>query len=148
MRIMRPRIGFALVGAAVLATTVTSFAVAAQSQSPGEPCYSTCPAKVDLKVTYRALDLGDEQDEVFSVVVRAAAIGVAEVPTGSVTVKTGSTVLCTVILVRGRGRCSPAAGSMPAGEDVVIAVYNGDADFSSAESHAEDVDVSGVASGD
>ena len=148
MRIMRPRIGFALIGAALLATTVTSFAVASQSQAPGDPCYSTCPATVDLKASFHDLDLGDEQLEVFTVTVRADDIGVAETPTGTASVKFGSTTLCTVTLVRGKGHCSPAAGSLPAGTDPVIAVYNGDSDFSSSRSMPRDIDVADVTSGD
>ena len=90
MRIMQPRTGFALVGAALLATGVTSMAFGAQNQADQPVCYSTCPPKIDLKVTYRTLDLGDEQDEVFDVTVRGAQIG-AVTPTGTVSIQVGST---------------------------------------------------------
>ena len=42
MRIMQPRTSFALIGAALLATGVTSMAVAAQNQAAQPLCYGVC----------------------------------------------------------------------------------------------------------
>src|ERR1022692_4757468 len=126
MRIMQPRIGFALVGAALLATGVTSMAMAAPNQAAQPTCYSTCPTNVDLKETFHVLHVGAEEIEDFSVRVGPDVIGATSAPTGTVTIKTGSTVLCTIILVKGRGSCSPPANALPAGHDEVVAYYNGD----------------------
>ena len=111
MRIMQPRTGFALVGAALLATGVTSMAFGAQNQADQPVCYSTCPPKIDLKETFRILHPGAENIEDFSVRVGPDVIGTtnADAPTGTVTIKAGSTVLCTITLFRGKGSCRPSA---------------------------------------
>ena len=71
MRIMQPRTGFALVGAALLATGVTSMAVAAQNQAPAGPCYSTCPPRMKLDITPNVVHVGSEEVADFSVIVGA-----------------------------------------------------------------------------
>ena len=141
MRIMQPRIGFALVGAALLATGVTSMAVAAQNQAAQPTCYSTCPPNVDLKQTFHVLHVGAEEIEDFSVSVRPDVIGATITPTGTVTIKAGSTVLCTITLVNGRGSCSPPANALPAGHYVVVAYYSGDGTYSPAQSRPRQLEV-------
>jgi len=150
MRIMQPRIGFALVGAALLATGVTSMAVAAQNQAAQPTCYSTCPANVDLKETFHVLHVGAEEIEDFSVLVTPGVIGATASPTGTVTIKAGSTVLCTITLTpmsKGRGSCSPSASALPAGHYVVIAYYSGDSTYSPAQSHPRQLEVIGFPPG-
>ena len=141
MRIMQPRTGFALAGAALLATGVTSMAFGAQNQADQPVCYSTCPPQVDLKETFHVLHVGAEQIEDFSVRVGPAVIGATNAPTGTVTIKTGSTVLCTITLVRGRGSCSPSASALPAGHYVVVAYYSGDSTYSPAQSHPRQLQI-------
>ncbi len=141
MRIMQPRIGFALVGAALMATGVTSMAVAAQNQAAQPTCYSTCPPNVDLKETFHVLHVGGEEIERFSVRVGPDVIGATNAPTGTVTIKAGSTVLCTITLVNGRGSCSPPANALPAGHYVVVAYYNGDGTYSPAQSQPRQLEV-------
>jgi Big-like domain-containing protein len=144
MRIMQPRTGLALVGAALLATGVTSMAVAAQDQAAQPPCYSTCPPNIDLKETFHVLHVGAEEIERFSVRVGPDFIGATSTPTGTVTIKAGSTVLCTITLTstsRGRGSCSPPASVLPAGHYVVIAYYSGDSTFSPAQSHPRQLEI-------
>src|ERR1700757_3183016 len=104
MRITRPRIGVAIVSAAVAAigTTGTMFAAQAHAQAP--TCYSTCPPRVTLHETFHVLHPGSEEIEDFSVRVGSSFIGSGSPPTGTVTVETTTgTVLCTIILVHGRG---------------------------------------------
>src|SRR5437879_58928 len=98
MRIMQPRTGFALVGAALLVTGVTSMAFGAQNHADQPVCYSTCPPNVDLKVTFHVLHVGAEEIEDFSVRVGPDVVGATASPTGTVTIKAESTVLCTITL--------------------------------------------------
>ncbi len=144
MRIMQPRTGFALVGAALLATGVTSMAVAAQNQAAQPVCYSTCPPNVDLKETFHVLHVGAEEIEDFSVRVGPDVLGATASPTGTVTIKAGSTVLCTITLTAasdGRGSCSPSANALPAGHYEVVAYYSGDSIYSPAQSHPRQLEI-------
>ena len=139
MRIMKPRIGFALVGAALLATAVTSTvlaAVPAQAQSP--TCYSTCPAQVTLTVGFQVVPFGSENLSNFSVVVTAGFLGATAIPTGTVTIKADSTVLCTIVLVEGRGSCSTSPSAVPPGTYVLVADYSGDSNYSPSQSPPRD----------
>jgi len=144
---MQPRTGFALVGAALLVTGATSMAVAAQNQAAQPVCYSTCPANVDLKETFHVLHVGAEEIEDFSVRVTPDVVGATNVPTGTVTIKAGSTVLCTITLVNGHGSCSPPANALPAGHYVVVAYYGGDGTYSPAQSHPRQLEVIGFPPG-
>ena len=147
MRMIQPRTGFALVGAVLLATGVTSMAVAAQNQAAQPVCYSTCPPNVDLKLSFHVLHVGAEEIENFSVRVGPGFVGATASPTGTVTIKTGSTVLCTITLTsasRGRGSCSPSASVLPAGHYVVIAYYGGDSMYSPAQSRPRQLQIVSV----
>jgi hypothetical protein len=147
MRIMQPRIGFALVGAALLATGVTSMATAASNQAAQPTCYSTCPPNVDLKEGFHVLHVGAEEIENFAVRVGPDVIGATSTPTGTVTIKAGSTVLCTIILVKGHGSCSPSANALPAGRYEVVAYYSGDSTYSPAQSLPRELEVVGLPGG-
>ena len=150
MRIMQPRTGIALVGAALLATGVTSMAVAAQNQAPAGPCYSTCPPKMKLDITPNVVNIGSEEVADFSVVVGADFIDSGLIPTGTVTVKSGSTALCTIVLnEKGRGSCSPSASALPGGQTYPIeAYYNGDDNFSPSHSEVLELEVTNFPSSD
>jgi Bacterial Ig-like domain (group 3) len=143
MRIRQPRIGIALVSAALLTTGATSTMFAAQAQAQGPTCYSVCPPRVDLKVTFRVLHVGAEEIEDFSVRVGPDVIGSRNTPTGTVTIKADSTVLCTITLVNGRGSCSPSASALPAGNYEVVASYSGDSNFSPASSLPQELRIVG-----
>jgi hypothetical protein len=147
MRITQPRIGFALIGAALLAAGVTSMATAAPNQAAQPNCYSTCRPTVHLKETFHVLRVGAEEIEDFSVRVGPDFIGAANAPTGTVTIRAGSTVLCTITLVDGHGSCSPSANALPAGHDVVEAYYSGGGTYSPAQSRPEQLEVIGCRAG-
>ncbi len=113
MRVMRPRIGFALISAALVATGATSTMFAAQAHAQSPTCYSTCPPEVDLKESFHVLHVGAEEIEDFFVKVGPDVIGAENTPTGTVLIEAGSTVLCTIVLHNGRGSCSPGANALP-----------------------------------
>ncbi|MGI9005783.1 MAG: Ig-like domain-containing protein [Streptosporangiaceae bacterium] len=118
-------------------------ALAAPNQAAQPTCYSTCPPKIDLKETFHVVSPGSEEIEDFSVRVGPDVLG-GSTPTGTVTIKAGSKVLCTIILVRGRGSCRPPADALPTdGNYVVRAYYNGDSTYSPATSNPVDLLVAG-----
>ncbi|MCW2930439.1 MAG: pentapeptide repeat protein, partial [Actinomycetia bacterium] len=80
------------------------------------------------KVTY-----GDEQAEHVSVTVSPQYSGT---PGGTVTVKSGTTTVCTITLGSGKGGCTLAATRLPAGTQHLTASYNGSADFGTSASAA------------
>lgn len=143
MRISEFRIGFALVGSALLAASVTSIAIAAQNGSSGPRCYSTCPSKTGLMVSSRTLTFGSENTEVFTVKVRSKIRHIPGTPTGNVVVMYRSTTLCTMVLVNGRGTCSPSANALPARRKVyrIRAFYGGDASFTGSHARRQPVKV-------
>jgi Bacterial Ig-like domain (group 3) len=77
------------------------------------------------KVTY-----GAEQRERITVSVKPAY----GTPTGHVTVKAGSTVVCVITLRSGRGTCSPSPTRLAAGSHKISASYGGSADVASSTS--------------
>jgi hypothetical protein len=149
MRITKPRSGLLLVTAALLATGVSSMAVAAQNQTSEPACYSTCAAN-DARLTeeWTLISYGNEQLQVFHVTVGAGVEGLSQEPTGTVAIKSGSTTLCTMVLSAGRGSCSPSPKALPAGFFGVRGYYSGDATFGASESNDETFEVSSVGSGD
>jgi hypothetical protein len=143
MQIMQPKVGIVIAGASLLATGITSMALAAPSRRPPPACYSTCPPAVQLTTSSRVLLAGLEEIERFAVSVRSGVIGAGSVPTGTVTVETGTTVLCTITLVDGRGSCSPPPNALPAGFFKVVASYSGDGTYSPAQSRPTGIEVIG-----
>jgi hypothetical protein len=73
------------------------------------------------KVTY-----GHEQSERISVTVKAPYSGT---PTGTVTVKAGSTTVCTITLTSGKGACTLTARELRPGTYHLIASYPANRDF-------------------
>ncbi len=142
MRIMQPKAGFLLVSAALIATGVSSMAVAAQNQTSQSVCYSTCATSTWLTQATTLVLYGSEQLQIFHVTVRPAP-GVSRAPTGTVTIKSGSTTLCTIVLsVRG-GSCSPSPRALPPGIYGVRGYYSGDAMFSASVSNVTTFQVRG-----
>ena len=85
------------------------------------------------KVTY-----GHEQAGQVSVTVTSPG----GTPGGTVTVKSGTTTICTITLASGAGSCTPTAAQLPAGTTQLTATYNGSADFNTSASAAETLAVS------
>ncbi len=149
MRIMQPRIGFLLASAALLATGLSSMAVAAQSRTAQPECYSTCSASGTwLTEEWTIVSFGNEQLQDFHVTVSPDVLGLSQAPTGTVAIKSGSTTLCTIVLSGRRGSCSPSPNALPAGFYGVRGYYSGDATFSASVSEDETFEVSSVGSGD
>jgi hypothetical protein len=140
---MQPRIGFLLICAALIATGVSSMAVAAQSQSSEPLCYSTCPTSAWITQASDLIRYGNEQLQVFHVTVSAAVPGVRRAPTGTVAIKSGSTTLCTIVLSAARGSCTPTPRALPPGFHSVRGYYSGDATFSACESNVKTFQIRG-----
>jgi hypothetical protein len=100
-----------------------------QTVSVGQATSSTV-----LSVSGAATAYGHEQTTVFSVTVHPEYTGT---PTGTVTVKTGATTLCTATLSGGTATCSPNSATVLApGSDSVTAAYSGSTDFGGSVSAA------------
>src|SRR6185437_13466223 len=147
MRIMQPRIGFLLICAALIATGVSTMAVAAQGQSSEPLCYSTCPTSTWITQASELIRYGNEELQVFHVTVSAAVPGVRRAPTGTVAIKSGSTTLCTIVLSAARGFCSPSPNALPPGLHSVRGYYSGDAFFSASESNVKTFQIRGFGFG-
>ena len=78
---------------------------------------------------------GSENTIPFTVTVSPNPVG-GGTPTGTATVKTGSTTLCTVTLSAGTGVCNAAAAALAASGTAypVTATYNGDTNFTGSTS--------------
>ncbi|HLN15996.1 MAG TPA: Ig-like domain-containing protein, partial [Acidimicrobiales bacterium] len=80
-----------------------------------------------LQVVPATVTYGDLATEVVTATVDPQFTGT---PTGTVTITSGATTLCTVTLIGGTGTCSPAAGvQLPTGTHDVTATYGGDTNF-------------------
>ncbi|HEX3959010.1 MAG TPA: Ig-like domain-containing protein [Trebonia sp.] len=121
---------------------------AAPDQRPGQApasdyAASTSAAKslaIARAATTTALTLaraevyyGDESAARVSVAIRPQYAGT---PSGSVTVKAGSTVVCVITLASARGTCAPPATRLPATSTKLVATYSGSVDFSASRSAA------------
>jgi Bacterial Ig-like domain (group 3) len=91
------------------------------------------------KVTY-----GAEQHERISVAVKPALGGI---PTGQVTVKVGSAVICVITLRSARGMCSPSPARLGTGRHKFTALYGGSGDVTSSASAARTLLVARASSG-
>jgi len=67
-----------------------------------------------------------------SVTYRATVTGAGPPPTGQVTFKVGTTVLCSAVVTASSHLASCSSGTAPAGTDTVIASYSGDSGYSAA----------------
>jgi large repetitive protein len=85
------------------------------------------------KVSY-----GAEQRERISVAARPAH---GATPTGHVTVKAGSAVICVITLRSAKGTCSPGRARLAAGRHAITAVYGGSGDVASSVSAARTLSV-------
>lgn len=83
-------------------------------------------SKTTLTVSASSAVYGHENTLRFSVKVKAQYTGV---PSGVVTLRAGTTVLCRALLSRGAGHCSPTARALRTGAHLVTAAYGGSAAF-------------------
>jgi hypothetical protein len=84
-------------------------------------------------VTPAAVAYGAEQAARASVTVESQS----GTPVGTVTVRSGTTALCTVTLVSGNGSCPLPATALPVGTAQLTAAYNGSAGFAPSTSAAK-----------
>jgi subtilase family serine protease len=87
--------------------------------------------KTTLKLSSPTITHGHEQVETISVTVSGGGTGT---PGGTVTVKAGSKILCTITLSQGSGSCKLSASKLAVGSYSVVATYAGNADFETSTS--------------
>jgi hypothetical protein len=136
VHLMRTKLSFLLIAAALLAAGLTSAAMAAEHQPSQPACYGACPTLTRFSLSSRIVVYGRERFEVFRVTVRPRTADVPESPRGIVRVKFQKLTLCTIRLVRGQGSCSPSSRALPPRQDRywIDASYRGNARFSASTS--------------
>jgi hypothetical protein len=106
-----------------------------QITSPPPPAPTTTTAA--LRLSKASVTYGDEQAEELSVTVAAPGSG-GTIPFGTVTVVSGTAIVCTFSLSSfGTGSCALKAVGLPPGTAHLTASYAGNADFASSISTAE-----------
>ena len=99
-----------------------------------------------LTISPSSTPYGNEGGTVFAVSVTAPP-GNTGTPTGTVVVEQGTTEICMITLLAGRGACSPlAATAYPVGPASFSAVYQGDANFPASTSSTQTLTVLRAAS--
>jgi large repetitive protein len=91
-----------------------------------------------LSLSAATITLGHEQLERFTVKVTPQFTGI---PTGYVTIKSGSATLCYAKLASGSGSCTPAASALAVGTHTVDGVYGGDGNFNASTSPSKSLKV-------
>jgi hypothetical protein len=91
------------------------------------------PTATALTLASGAVSYGNEQAEHAAVTVSPQYGGT---PTGTVTVNSGSTAICTITLASAAGSCTFPATALPAGTARLTAIYNGDHSFAASTSGA------------
>jgi hypothetical protein len=91
------------------------------------------PTRTAVALSTAKATFGREQAERISVRVRPRTSGT---PTGQVTIKSGSTVVCAATLMDGKATCSPRATTLRPGADRLTASYAGDSTFAASSGHA------------
>jgi hypothetical protein len=129
MRMRINRLVYVLIGAALAVGLLVSAFVRPEARlTASEYCYGLCPSVTALSLSSSTVTYGKEQVEKFSVKVSAGAPGTG-VPTGYVAVESGTKILCSIHLYRGKGNCSPAAKALARGSYKIVAHYSGDKNF-------------------
>jgi len=141
MRIRMPlnRLLYVLIGTALAVGVLVSVLVRPQPRlAASQACYGACPGMTTtaLSLSRPTVAYGSEEDVKFTVSVSADDPGTG-VPAGSVTVESGTTILCSIRLHRGKGSCSPRARALPPGQAEIVASYAGNRHFSSSVSSQE-----------
>jgi hypothetical protein len=88
-------------------------------------------SKITLALSAAKVTYGHEGSERLTVKVTGQYAGT---PTAKVTVKSGTTTVCTITLAAGKGSCTLTARKLPVGTRTLTAVYGGNADFTGAAS--------------
>ena len=97
---------------------------------------SMATTKVTLKLSGRKVTYGEEQTELFSVIVLPQYSGTT--PTGTVTIKASARTLCVIKLVSGAGSCRPlSTRELEAGTYHLIGTYSGSTNFYTSSSVKE-----------
>lgn len=127
MRIRANKLVYLPIGGALAAgLLVTAFVQPQSKLAASQDCYGSCHSTTTLTLNRSTVVVGRESRVEFRVKVSAdtAANGV---PTGSVDVQAGTTVLCHFDLSHGRGSCSPGDSELAPGSYRIAALYSGDA---------------------
>jgi Bacterial Ig-like domain (group 3) len=90
----------------------------------------TRPTSTSLALSAAKVTYGHEGAERLSVTVTSQY----GTPGGKVTVKTGTTTVCTITLASGKGRCTLTASQLRPGTHTLVAAYPGNSDFTSSAS--------------
>jgi hypothetical protein len=94
--------------------------------------------KTALRVSAAKVTFGKEKSEVLTATVTSQFAGL---PSGTVTVKTGSAAVCTITLKSGTGKCALSASQLKAGSYALVASSSGDAHHSGSTSGKETLTV-------
>ncbi len=86
-----------------------------------------------LKLSVSKVTYGDEEVEHLSITVHPE-YGANSTPTGSVTIRHSTTVVCTIVLSLGKGSCTLSARRLPAGSYFLVARYGGSINFQASTS--------------
>lgn len=144
------RLLYVLIGAALGVGLLVSVLVRAEPRlTASEDCYGLCPSMTALSLSNstflygyeqtffygyeQTVTYGNEQVEKFRVKVSGSAPGTGT-PTGYVVVESGTKILCSIHLYRGKGSCSSAAKALAPGLYKIVAHYAGDSNFMSSTS--------------
>jgi hypothetical protein len=138
VHLMRTKLSFLLIAAALLAAGLTSAAMAAEHQPSQPSCYGACPTLTRFSLSLPIVVYGHEQSEVFRVTVRPESSDVPGFPRGTVAVRSGQLTLCVIRLVHAQGSCSPSSRALPpqAHPYSVLSFYSGNARFSASTSRS------------
>jgi hypothetical protein len=88
------------------------------------------PTSTSLSLNVSTRTFGDEDDVIYTVNVGTNS----GTPTGSVSIMSGLTTLCTITLHDGRGSCTADFTTMPAGLQSITASYSGDSSHNGSTS--------------
>jgi hypothetical protein len=89
------------------------------------------PTSTGLALSAGTVKLGHEQSEHLTVMVKPAFGGTAA---GQVTIKAGSTGICTITLAKGAGSCTLSASQMRPGKYILTGTYTGTSRYAASTS--------------
>ena len=92
----------------------------------------------NLTLSAPSVPFANEQTETLTATVTPATSGT---PTGTVTVKAGSTTLCTIALASATGKCTLTASQLPPGSYPLTATYSGDDIYTTSADTAQTLTV-------
>jgi hypothetical protein len=115
---------------------------AASTSAASNLAVAKTSSKTTLGLSATKVTYGAETREHFSVAVKPTY----GAPSGHVTVKAGSTVLCVITLRSAKGTCSPSPARLATGSPKITAIYGGSADVTSSASAARTLSVAKASS--